>query len=520
MNNHKILTLNVLRRDPHFGFPLDNKGNDLEVYKVLHQKGYRCLSKYEGYAKPMTVMCPFGHTWSGHPKKVTIPCNNCRTCWKQKGYTPAQKLTEVIVSRQGIQITPYSRSDVKVEIQCVQMHKFLSLPGDVMGGSWCSSCASNNPIAAETKFHAILATNGAKAIGPYINSTTPVLILCKNGHQYNQIPANTNMGARCGICSGTAKELGKEHFEQAVKERGGQILGQYINNRSIIPVLCPLGHIFQAIPYSITQGQWCAKCANNCPEQAKARFIMLVTAQNGKVLGPYITTDTKILIECSLGHTFEVTPHSINRGSWCPACRNNCPIQARERFEAMVASKNGTIIGPYVHSREKVAVQCERGHKFDIRPNSALHHNSWCRSCGLSESNGERLIREFLTEQQILYQREVCFEWLPRKRYDFAFIYNGRSYIIEFDGIQHFIQIGYFCPDEETFNKRRLVDIEKTIAALNEGYFLIRIAYSDQIDIASILNRHLHDLNPESRLIVSDMQQYEWLYQGVRNIIH
>jgi len=42
MSTPRILTLNILRSDPYFGFPLDND-YALDVYKALHQKGYKCF---------------------------------------------------------------------------------------------------------------------------------------------------------------------------------------------------------------------------------------------------------------------------------------------------------------------------------------------------------------------------------------------------------------------------------------------------------------------------------------------
>lgn len=109
---------------------------------------------------------------------------------------------------------------------------------------------------------------------------------------------------------------------------------------------------------------------------------------------------------------------------------------------------------------------------------------------------------------------------MPRKRYDFTFVYNDRNYIIEYDGIQHFTRIDFFCPNENSFNQRRDVDINKTIAALNAGYILIRISYLDKIDIDQILNECLYDPDLETKLILSNVQQYNWLLQKVPEYIH
>ena len=56
------------------------------------------------------------------------------------------------------------------------------------------------------------------------------------------------------------------------------------------------------------------------------------------------------------------------QGTWCPKCRGLCPIQARERFEELVRSNGGVIIGLYKNTRTKVLIRCEKGHEFRISP--------------------------------------------------------------------------------------------------------------------------------------------------------
>jgi hypothetical protein len=112
-----------------------------------------------------------------------------------------------------------------------------------------------------------------------------------------------------------------------------------------------------------------------------------------------------------------------------------------------------------------------------------------------------------LIDKNIQYSNEAIFDWMQHKQYDFSFIHNSRNYIVEFDGMQHFFHIEFFCPDEETYNYRRQVDIDKTFAALNNEYFIIRITYSDIDDVYEILNRCINDQTPQSRLIFSDINK-------------
>lgn len=135
MQQTQGLRLNIIRSDPYFGFPLDNNNYALDVYKSLHQKGYKCLSQYEGSINFMTVMCPNGHTWHGYPRKITIPCNNCQECWKSNGRSSVQKLEEIIRARKGRQLTAYMRNDVKIEVECDKGHKFSSCPRDIKNGT-------------------------------------------------------------------------------------------------------------------------------------------------------------------------------------------------------------------------------------------------------------------------------------------------------------------------------------------------------------------------------------------------
>ena len=96
-------------------------------------------------------------------------------------------------------------------------------------------------------------------------------------------------------------------------------------------------------------------------------------------------------------------------------------------------------------------------------------------------------------------------------------MYNGRNYIVEYDGIQHFQLINFFSANMDDFEHRRTVDIDKTVAALNQGLFLIRISYNDINYIADIIDEIINDPNPECRLRVSDYTMYEWLIDGVHN---
>lgn len=509
----KFLSLNIIKVDPYFGFPL-KKDSDLKAYEKIHLKGYRCLSQYLGSKISMTVICPFGHTIQGLLKKLTIPCNNCKQCWDDKKLTPSERVLEIIESRQGKQLTPYFDSKTKITIKCYCENQFNIIPNDIMSGKWCNICAGNDVNEAKKKFYAILEAVEATPLTPYINSTTRVDIKCKRGHIYHQIPASTNMGHKCSHCVGNNSKDAERRFTELVVERGGTILSNYENNYTLVYVLCNKGHIFQTTLGEVAKGQWCARCNNRCPKQARERFIARVLSQGGEVLGEYQTVHDKVILKCLLGHIFDITPGHISKGQWCSKCRSRCPIQAQENFTNIVALKHGIILGEYINTSTKVRLQCRDGHIFEAKPNN-ITNGRWCKQCGLSESHGERLVREYLTDRNIVHRQECTFDWLPRKRYDFVLNYNGRNYIIEFDGIQHFEYSSFFHADENGFQERRCLDIIKTQSAINNGYHVIRIAHSDIDDIAKILDGVFADPISKFRLVVSDTLKYKWILDAL-----
>jgi len=507
---------NVEMRDPYFGF-IVSKESDIAVYECIHKKGFSCLSQYNGSKNFIEVICPNKHISRWLPKKAMIPCNNCKQCWDGRKLTSNERFNEIVSSRNGTIIIPYKKSNTKTTLLGTCGHIFDSKPDSIMSGSWCTICPKNNIDKAKSKFSSILSEKGGESLTPYINSISFLDVKCKNNHVFPTTPSRVIQDMWCPICMRNSPILGKLRFEESVNARKGKLLSDYINNNDKVCIQCRLGHIFYSPPYSINRGSWCRKCANQCPEQARDKFIAAVKMHNGIVLGEYKTVHEKVLIMCELKHSFEMEPNQISRGSWCPRCQNHCPIQAKENFESLVKSRNGLLLSDYINNRTKVNIRCENNHVFSVSYSNAAK-GRWCRTCGKSESHGERKIRMFLSSLEIPFEQEVTFDWLPKKRFDFKFSYNGKFFVIEYDGIQHFEYVKFFHDTLDRFEYKQQIDIIKTTEVLKQGFFLIRIAYSDIDILEHIIEENINDTSPTSRLILSDDSIYEWLLNPLRKI--
>lgn len=101
-------------------------------------------------------------------------------------------------------------------------------------------------------------------------------------------------------------------------------------------------------------------------------------------------------------------------------------------------------------------------------------------SCGCLLSKGEEVIGNLLEEADIIYKSQKTFETCrfdntgALARFDF---YVNNSYLIEYDGEQHFKSVGYFGGDEQ-FIIQQQRDNYKTQWCRENNIPLIRIPYT------------------------------------------
>ena len=104
-------------------------------------------------------------------------------------------------------------------------------------------------------------------------------------------------------------------------------------------------------------------------------------------------------------------------------------------------------------------------------------------------SLGEERISKILQNNNLYFKQEYTYQDLKYKgnllRYDFWVDINGKEYLIEFDGKQHFEDVKFFSKGNFLHMKEN--DRRKNKYALLKGLTLIRIPYWD-LDNLNTLN--------------------------------
>lgn len=95
----------------------------------------------------------------------------------------------------------------------------------------------------------------------YINNRSPIIIQCLEGHFYKSRFYSFLRGDRCSICAGNKKLTYKYIKEQIESVKGYKLLSKsYKNSKTKIKVECSKGHVYQVKYNNFQQGQRCLKC--------------------------------------------------------------------------------------------------------------------------------------------------------------------------------------------------------------------------------------------------------------------
>lgn len=223
-------------------------------------------------------------------------------------------------------------------------------------------------------------------------------------------------------------------------------------------------------------------------------------------LGEHAQRRVYWMCQCDCGNTIAVTSKSLKSGNTRSCgCLNDEARSERivrynnENAPNLIGQTSGYLTVIRKATKEETLgrpqgigywyCQCECGNYHIVGTNDFTREK--VQSCGCLNSKGEAKITSILTENGINFTKQFIFEDLignmgRHYAFDFAVFENNKlSYLIEYDGIQHYSPKRQFSKDETTFEIIQNRDNIKNEYALSHNIPLIRIPYT-QFDNLSI----------------------------------
>ena len=269
----------------------------------------------------------------------------------------------------------------------------------------------------------------------------------------------------------------------------------YINNRTVVNVICKKHGIFQQNASNHLRGQDCPICAKK-GKSSNERFINAAKKIHSNKydysLVKYKNSKDNIKIICNIHGVFEQRPTRHLCGDGCPKCNGGVKISQDEfifRAINLFVNKYDYSQVKYVNSSIKVNIICTEHGIFSMRPNSHLSGQE-CPMCK-NKSFGEKQIYSWLVNNSIKFEtQKVFFNCKNQRQLPFDFYLPDYNMLIEYDGKQHHKPIHYMG-GEKGFEYRKLNDKIKTEYAENNNIELLRIPYTERKNLLVLLKNNI-----------------------------
>lgn len=277
---------------------------------------------------------PSTHNYCGCPK-----CGHERSLSKRTK-TQEEFIKQVSEKHQGkydYSLVKYVNNDTYIDIICPEHSIFRQGASTHLSGKGCPSCGNINTGIKLTSSTETFIERSKLKFGDkfdyskvqYINSTTPVIIICKEHGEFNQCPAThlrNNIKFGCPKCNPIGQSNTKDFIKKCRLKHGNLYnydFVNYIGTKNKVDIVCPNHGIFSQVAQSHLAGAICPQCQPNGKsttedfiEKAKLKHGDKYTYEN--VI--YDGVNKKIDIICKTHGIFSTSGASHLRGSGCPIC--------------------------------------------------------------------------------------------------------------------------------------------------------------------------------------------------------
>jgi hypothetical protein len=404
----------------------------------------------------------------------------------------------------------YITCDTKVKIICPVHGIFEQKPSSHINGRGCAKCRydSDKLTLEEFKEKAKL-KHGNKydySLVKYINSSTKVIIICKDHGKFEQTPRGHLSGRGCNKCryeklSNCSRSTTEKFIEKANKVHENEYdysKSIYLGAKSNIKIICPKHGEFEQYPTNHLNGAGCPKCSieklSADRKFTKEEFIKRAIKIHGDRYNyskiDYIDCDNKIKIICYKHGEFEQRPYSHLNGCGCPACGGNKKLSNSEFIEKankVHANKYDYSKVDYINNGTDIIIICPKHGEFEQTPANHLKGKG-CPKCVKNISHKEIFWLNSLNIPDDKLHRQVRIN-IQKENLNNIIIADGfdpdKNIIYEFYGDRWHGNPNSYNQDEvfycvnKTYGELYKKTLEREELIKSAGYKLVSIWESD-----------------------------------------
>lgn len=227
------------------------------------------------------------------------------------------------------------------------------------------------------------------------------------------------------------------------------------------------------------------ECRNDLSGQRFGRWTVLTltkerTKNRGKIWQ----------CQCDCGTVKNVPAESLRRGEsqscGCYQKEKVAELGRKTRID-LTGQRFGKLIALFpIYSSDKNihtkwTCQCDCGNLCEVDMGNL--RQGFSQSCGCTQSKQEENIIKLLIANNLQFKYQYIFNEMPSKKFDF---YINDSYVIEFDGSQHFYYTGSGWDTKEHYERTHNNDIIKNKYCFEHLIPIIRIPYDVEYNLLDL----------------------------------
>lgn len=318
----------------------------IEQFRIIHGEVYDySLVKYVNNRTKVSIVCKKHGLFEQLPAdhKAGVGCVLCGyDAAKSKQRLPQKKAIDefkiIHNDRYDYSKVEYVNSKTSVAIVCKKHGLFFQKPEFHKAGHGCPQCGVDKNANKKRLDQGVV----IKRFGvthkhrydyskvEYVNSSTPVEIICKTHGSFFQVPYEHMKGANCPLCAFSEKSRGSHYTQDRLIDEFKAIHGDlykyndvnFVRIDKLVTIICRKHGEFEQLPYVHKQGSGCPVCAgqNLDTEKVVSQFREVHGSRYSYDLVEYKGVEKKVKIYCPVHGEFEQLPTSHKSGNGCPSC--------------------------------------------------------------------------------------------------------------------------------------------------------------------------------------------------------
>ena len=225
----------------------------------------------------------------------------------------------------------------------------------------------------------------------YINSKTPIEIICQRHGVFKQLPLNHLYHFKgCSKCCNNLKKTTSQFVKECISKIGNRYdysMVNYNGNKEKVKIICKKHGAFEVSPIKHLNGSNCPKCVggvnfDNKDFVDKSNLKHNYRYDYSKV--EYVNNSTKVEIICPEHGSFWQSPREHFEGKGCKICAGNSKSSVAEFVQKAMkihGNKYDYSNCEYVNNFTKVDIKCNKcGLNFKQEPKNHLSGKG-CANC-------------------------------------------------------------------------------------------------------------------------------------------